>query len=137
MCVEVERTQTAEQLAQNKHAYYASDETDHEVTLLGPAVIQEVNENGELRIKLANSNVPSFWLDATSPHLHPCGYWKYLQKSSELSGNPAIERFLRIFDKGREIKDFRVPVELHSFLDENKMFDWERYIVLKVFFNLK
>lgn len=132
MCLEVERVHSADQLGEGKLEYYA-EENERELTYLAPAVIKSVNsESGELELALlgAAPGTPSFWLEPTSPDLHPCGYWQYLRTHSEADAdaNLAVQKMLREFDKVRAVQEFRVPAELLlACQDEQKRFSWQKF----------
>lgn len=82
-----------------------------------PALIKKIDDSGRLVVEsiideAAHDKVPKVtsWLEATSPKIHPCGYWNSL-KASKI-----------------EDVEFKINPGLSIFFRDGKFFDWAKFL---------
>ena len=104
-----------------------SNEKDYKTRLstkdkfISPALVEKVDESGKLLIKFLDEEAgKSFWIEATSNSLHPCGYWNYVSEKILKPANLSKHKNIRYFAVSKRLQKF-----YSSIFDWNEIFNKE------------
>lgn len=120
MLLEVEILDT-EFINSKDKEYFDSSLRDSNYFYLTVAIVENVNATGQLLIKTLDSD-STYWVDANSNRLHPCGYWNYIVDTVYSSNDEHLKQkpltLEMIKAANFDVTSFKEP-EKSSFFDKN------------------